>query len=207
MSSVGPGPKRAAAAPLQSAVATRTNAPKPTPSYLRRARDSSDTWEGELTEGGGKHRADHDTTLLPRRRIRFPPTSVGELAAEFKRRRGGEGGDSARSLISMRATDSGTTPTAAKIVVAPAELGTVVEDDDPTDAAHTLVEPVTAPRNASDTRVGGWPTIHGFPGGRCADKRAARVLLRPNASSAEGKTRQRGPACQRWSEGSGRASM
>jgi hypothetical protein len=37
-------------------------------------------------------------------------------------------------------------------------------------------------------------------------ERVARVLLHPNASSAEGKTRQRGPACQRWSEGSGRAS-
>jgi hypothetical protein len=34
-------------------------------------------------------------------------------------------------------------------------------------------------------------------------ERVARVLLRPNASSTEGKTRQRGPACQRWSEGSG----
>eukprot|EP00267_Zea_mays_P043491 XP_020395588.1 vegetative cell wall protein gp1-like [Zea mays] len=36
--------------------------------------------------------------------------------------------------------------------MAPVELGMVVEDSDPTDAAHTLVEPVTAPRNASDTR-------------------------------------------------------
>jgi hypothetical protein len=55
----------------------------------------------------------------------------------------------------MRATDSGTTPTAVKIAMAPTELGMVVEDGDPTDAAHTSVEPVTAPRNASDTRVGG----------------------------------------------------
>jgi hypothetical protein len=134
---------------------SRTNAPKPNPSYPRRDRDSSETWERELTEGGGKHRADHDATFLSRWRIRFPRQAHGELAAEVKRRRGGEEGDSAQSLISMRATDSGTTPTAPEIAMALAELGMVVEDGDPTDAAHTSVEPVTAPRNASDTRVGG----------------------------------------------------
>jgi hypothetical protein len=45
---------------MPSAVATRTNAPRPIPSYSKRARDSSETWEGELTEDGGGHRADHD---------------------------------------------------------------------------------------------------------------------------------------------------
>jgi hypothetical protein len=45
-------------------------------------------------------------------------------------------------------TDSGTTPTTAKIAMAPVGLDMVVEDDDLTDAAHTSVEPVTAPRNA-----------------------------------------------------------
>jgi hypothetical protein len=54
-------PPAAAAAPMPSAVATRTNAPRPIPSYSKRARDSSETWEGELTEDGGGHRADHDT--------------------------------------------------------------------------------------------------------------------------------------------------
>jgi hypothetical protein len=64
----------------------------------------------------------------------------------------GEEEDSVRSFISARATELGTTSTAAKIAMAPAELGLVVGDDDLTDAAHTSLEPVTAPCN---TRVSG----------------------------------------------------